>query len=147
MMGFDSAKECLEANFFSTDTYLDKTRRQQFLDKLQKNGRVKNFEIEARRLDGSSMWMAISAKIFPERGWIEGAIRDITAEKLLTQAEMKILTEILAGKSNKLIAMRSGRSVRTIEDHRASIMCKLEVDNVVDLTLKALQCGIAPNDE
>jgi DNA-binding NarL/FixJ family response regulator len=44
----------------------------------------------------------------------------------------------MQGMSNKEIAYKSGRSVRTIEDHRSSIMRKLGVDNIVDLTQKAL---------
>ena len=72
---------------------------------------------------------------------------DITPTKLLTRTEMEILTKILSGKSNKLIALRSGRSVRTIEDHRANVMRKLGVDNIVDLTRKALQYDITPDDE
>ncbi|MEN8127972.1 MAG: PAS domain S-box protein [Planctomycetota bacterium] len=147
MIGFDSVEDCLGANFFSTDTYLDKNRRQVFLETLKKHKRVKDFEIEGNRLDGTKMWVAVTAEIFPEQGWIEGVIRDITVEKILTRREMEILKILLTGKSNKEIAYYLGRSVRTVEDHRSHIMQKLEVDNIVDLTRKAFEYEITPDGE
>jgi PAS domain S-box-containing protein len=146
LRGYDSIEECL-ASHSSTDHYVDKDRRQQLLDKLQKNKRVENFPAQVRRKDKSTMWISISAEIFPEQGYLEGVLTDITASKILTEMEMKILRIILAGKSNKEIAYSLGRSIRTVEDHRAHIMQKLGVDNIVDLTRKALEQGITPDGE
>ncbi len=146
MFGYDSIEACIE-NRHSTDCYVDKNRRKELLDKLQKDKQVKNFPVQARDKDGTTMWILITAEIFPEQGYLEGAIADITATKLLTQTEIKILKIILAGKSNKEIAYGLGRSTRTIEDHRSHIMHKLGVDNVVDLTIKALKYGITPDGE
>jgi FixJ family two-component response regulator len=53
--------------------------------------------------------------------------------KVLTKTEMRILRLILDGKSNKEIARLRHRPVRTIEDQRSRIMCKIGVDNLVDL--------------
>ena len=51
----------------------------------------------------------------------------------LTRAEKKILQLVIDGKSNKEISILLHRSARTIEVHRAHIMHKLGVDNLVDL--------------
>jgi DNA-binding NarL/FixJ family response regulator len=45
----------------------------------------------------------------------------------------EVLTLILHGKSNKEIAQLTHRSIRTIEDHRANIMRKMGVGNLVEL--------------
>jgi len=55
----------------------------------------------------------------------------------LTRTEKKVLSFLLDGSSNKEIARRLSRSVRTIEDHRAHIMRKLGVENIVDLVRAA----------
>jgi two-component system response regulator FixJ len=55
------------------------------------------------------------------------------ARQVLTRTEAKVLRLILDGKNNAEIARRMSRSPRTIEDHRAHIMHKLGVDNLVDL--------------
>jgi PAS domain S-box-containing protein len=146
MHGYESVEECIQKHH-GTDHYVDKNRRKQLLEQLGKNKRVEDFEYLINRADGKRAWLSLSAEIFPEKGWIEGVITDITASKLLTPTEMKILKILLTGKSNKEIAYRLDRSVRTIEDHRANIMRKLDVDNIVDLTRKALEYGIKPDGE
>lgn len=122
-----------------TDYYVDQKRRQQFIEALKNNQSVQHFEVELKRSCGTTFWASISAKIFPEERFIEGAIYDITAKKLLTKTERKVLQILLQGKSNKEIAKVLGRSVRTIEDHRAHIMQKLDVDNVFDLAKITLE--------
>jgi FixJ family two-component response regulator len=54
----------------------------------------------------------------------------------MTEAEQEILKYIAQGKSNKVIALELGRSVRTIEVHRSHIMKKLQVENSTDLLRK-----------
>ena len=53
--------------------------------------------------------------------------------EVLTKTELKVLKLILEGKSNSEMAKLLCRSHRTIEDHRANILRKLGVDNLVDL--------------
>jgi two-component system response regulator FixJ len=60
----------------------------------------------------------------------------------LTRAEKKILQLVILGKSNKEIATLLHRSSRTIEVHRAHIMHKLGVDNLVDLVKRVAVMGL-----
>ena len=97
-----------------------------------------HFEAELKVPEGGTKWISISAEIFEEQNYLEGSLTDITAMKDLTKVEKTILHHLMQGKSNKEIAFELERSVRTVEDHRANIMRKLDVDNIVDLTQKAL---------
>jgi DNA-binding CsgD family transcriptional regulator len=56
----------------------------------------------------------------------------------LTRIQRRVLTLILAGLTNKQIARRLYRSVRTVEDHRYRIMRKVGAENAVDLVRKVL---------
>ena len=67
---------------------------------------------------------------------------NLRATKLLTRTEVKVLSFILDGKSNKEIANTMHRSVRTIEVHRSHIMHKFDVDNLVDLVKRAAEMGL-----
>lgn len=122
-----------------TDYYVNPARRQAFIDTLMEKKRVNNFEIELKKTDGTTFWTSFSAEVFPEKGYIEGALYDITLEKVLTGAEQNVLTLLMEGKSNKEIAKELRRSVRTIEDHRSHIMHKLGVDNPFDLAKKVME--------
>ena len=60
----------------------------------------------------------------------------------LTRAEKRILQLVIQGKSNKQISNLLHRSARTIEVHRAHIMHKLGVDNLVDLIKRVASMGL-----
>ena len=60
----------------------------------------------------------------------------------LTRTEKKILQLVIDGKSNKEIAFMLHRSARTIEVHRANLMHKLGVDNLVDLVKRVASMGL-----
>ena len=65
----------------------------------------------------------------------------------LTRAETKILQLVIDGGSNKEIAIMLHRSARTIEVHRAHIMHKLGVDNLVDLVKRVASMGLVDLQE
>jgi two-component system response regulator FixJ len=63
---------------------------------------------------------------------------DSNAPRNLTTTEKKVLKVILDGRGNKGIARKIGCAVRTVEFHRSNIYHKFRVDNVVELTKKAM---------
>ena len=67
----------------------------------------------------------------------------------LTRTEAKVLKLIINGKSNRWIAKLLKRSMRTVEVHRAHLMRKLGVDNLVELIKRAVAMGLVevPTEE
>lgn len=65
----------------------------------------------------------------------------------LTRTEKKILQLVINGMSNKEISSLLHRSPRTIEVHRAHIMHKLGVDNLVDLVKRVASMGLVDLNE
>jgi FixJ family two-component response regulator len=57
----------------------------------------------------------------------------------LTTREREVFDRIVAGQSNKAIAIDLGISVRTVESHRARLMDKLKAKTLVDLVLLAVE--------
>jgi two-component system response regulator FixJ len=62
--------------------------------------------------------------------------------KSLTKTQLRILSLVLDGKSNREMASLLHRSTRTIEFHRTRIMRKLGVKNVVGLVKRATMMGL-----
>jgi two-component system, LuxR family, response regulator FixJ len=60
---------------------------------------------------------------------------------LLSPPEKEVLRLVLQGKANKNIAAKLGISARTVEDRRARIMHKLQVESVPELVSFAIQGG------
>jgi FixJ family two-component response regulator len=68
-----------------------------------------------------------------------GAIRARLA--LLTRQEREVFEQVVYGTANKTIAAALGISQRAVEDRRARLMRKLEVDNLADLVRLAIDAG------
>jgi DNA-binding NarL/FixJ family response regulator len=69
-------------------------------------------------------------------------VNNIGINKPLTKREIQILRSILAGKTNKQIALMLSRSCRTIEYHRNRLMRKLDVHNTAELVKRVVALGI-----
>ena len=93
MMGYDSVTSFLE-EYITSEHYIDLTRRKILMNKLQADGKVDNYEIEMERRDGSTINIALSATIYPEYGYTEGVIIDITARKK-AQSQLEEVYEIM----------------------------------------------------
>jgi RNA polymerase sigma factor (sigma-70 family) len=63
----------------------------------------------------------------------------------LTPREREVLALVATGNTNREIAARLGISPRTVESHRESLMKKLALRTVADLTRFALQAGLLPS--
>jgi DNA-binding NarL/FixJ family response regulator len=62
----------------------------------------------------------------------------------LTSRERQVLLGIVGGRTNKQIAADLGISHRTVETHRESLMRKLQIRTVAELTRFAIESGIMP---
>jgi DNA-binding NarL/FixJ family response regulator len=62
----------------------------------------------------------------------------------LTGREREVLLGIARGRTNKEIAAELGISHRTVETHRESLMRKLQIRTVAELTRFAISAGIVP---
>lgn len=69
-------------------------------------------------------------------------VDNIGIKEPLTKREIQILRSILAGRTNKQIAMMLSRSRRTIEYHRNRLMRKLNAHNTVELVKRAVALGL-----
>ncbi|MCB9426198.1 MAG: response regulator transcription factor [Flavobacteriales bacterium] len=70
------------------------------------------------------------------------ASKTIIDDIVITKREREILSELLAGKSNKEIAESLAISKRTAEVHRFNLMKKLDVKNLIELSNRATELGL-----
>lgn len=73
-----------------------------------------------------------------------GRDRDIAARRLaaLSPREIEVLKCLVDGKSSKMIAQDMKLSIKTIENHRASMLRKSEAANIAELVRLAMQANI-----
>lgn len=61
----------------------------------------------------------------------------------LTPREHDVLRHLIAGNPNKIIAFELGISARTVENHRARLMVKMQADSLAELVRISLEAGVA----
>lgn len=92
MFGYSNREEFI-AEFIASQYYVDNGIREKYLNELNEKGFVQNFEARFYKKDKSIFWARYSAKIYPDKGWIEGVAEDITelkkAELALIESEQK----------------------------------------------------------
>jgi PAS domain S-box-containing protein len=79
--GYRSREECIR-NYVVSDHYVDPGTRERLLEEIQRTGEVRNFEARLSKKDGTLFWSRFSARSYPEKGYMEGVVVDITEEKL-----------------------------------------------------------------
>jgi two-component system, LuxR family, response regulator FixJ len=70
----------------------------------------------------------------------------LTRLALLTPPERQVLELVISGYPNKTIASKLGVSRRAVEDRRARLMEKLEVDSLPELVRLATDAGLRPGE-
>ncbi|MBN1196674.1 MAG: PAS domain S-box protein [Candidatus Aminicenantes bacterium] len=89
MFGYDS-REKFVSEYRTVGNYVDAGTREKMLEQIRENGHIHNFEARFYRRDRSVFWARYSARLYPDKGWIEGVAEDITEYK---QAEISLQKE------------------------------------------------------
>ncbi|MFH2067329.1 MAG: PAS domain S-box protein [Pseudomonadota bacterium] len=89
MAGYSNVEDCM-ADFNPRDAWADPQGRNELLKIIQKKGFVNDYETKIIRKDGIQIWILFSATVFPEQGFLEGSIVEITDRK---QAEKALIAE------------------------------------------------------
>ncbi len=79
-------REAIIRNFMATDRYVDAGTRERMLEELNRTGEVRNLEARMTRADGGIVWFRYSARLYREKGYLEGVAIDITEQKEAEEA-------------------------------------------------------------
>ena len=91
MIGFHSPREVIESTTdIATQLYVQADDRQKFIQQIERQGKVTNFEFKFRHANGSERWLSISCHAVYEASdqlfYYEGVAVDITARKEMEAA-------------------------------------------------------------
>jgi len=94
LFGYGS-REAMISHFIGAEQYLQPQTREFMLQNFAQQELV-NFEACYARQDGSPVWVLFSARMYPELGYLEGVVTDITARKQ-TEERLKRQEHLLRG--------------------------------------------------
>ena len=98
--------------------------------------------IEAIRKGAIYVSAIIADEVSEDFSYLTKGNRHLSSN-LLSKRETEVLKLIAEGKSNKEIADLLYISIRTVENHRANIQKKLDLNNTAELVRYAIQRGIS----
>ncbi len=104
MLGYTSREEMIR-DFIAQDRYADPGDREAMVAELKSTGEVKNFETRFTRNDGSIIWIRFSARLHPDKGYLEGIATDITEQKHAQEEVLKHqnhLEELVEARTHEL---------------------------------------------
>jgi PAS domain S-box-containing protein len=107
IMGYDSPDQFYKS-FKTTEHYADPERRRELLRLLKENGRVDGFEILSIRPDGTHTDIAVSAIIYPEHGYIEGCVIDMTEKKQAAREKERLRAKLQQAQKMEAIGTLAG---------------------------------------
>ena len=101
LLGYDKSSG-FTSIFVPLKTYVDPQQREQLIERLYREKEVREFEYQGKRLDGEIRSFLLNAIITPEKGYIEGAILDITERRKSDELIRKLaMTDPLTGLANR----------------------------------------------
>lgn len=84
--GYDTREEFLR-EYYTVPNWFDPADRDRMYEEFAAGGgALRGFETRFKRKDGSPVWVRVSARMFPEKGYIQGVLVGIDDEKNATQA-------------------------------------------------------------
>ena len=92
LYGYESAAAAIaDLQDVAHQLYVDANLRQEYVDRIQRDGRVQGFEYQIRRCDGVQLWLSENSQaVYDDRGtllYYEGIVEDITARKLAEEQQ------------------------------------------------------------
>lgn len=123
--GYDSPAELMESlHDIEKQVYVDSRRRTEFMQQVEKTGKVTNFESQIYKKDGTVIWISENARsVFSNSGEVlfyEGTVEDITERKLQeAKIEFQATHDSLTGLPNRtLLYDRMEQAVLKAQRHR-----------------------------
>jgi two-component system response regulator FixJ len=87
------------------------------------------------------------ALVEQSRAWLSGNSQICAAISGLSKRQRQVLTGIIRGRANKVIAWELGLSVRTVEAYRGQLIERLGARNTADAIRLALDAGFDRSEE
>ncbi len=144
ILGYESRLELIN-KLSITNFWPGPEVRQAFLDNWRPEGEIKDIELKLRRLDGSEFWARISARADWNKGYIEGALVDITDRKRSEEQIIKLSQAVEQSPVTVVLTDLEG-NIEYI-NQKFTDLTGYSRDEVLGKNPRILKSGLTPEEE
>jgi len=101
MFGYATPDEMME-EYQAPKHHVNIEDRPRLIDILERDGEVKNFIAPLYRKDGKVRWFEYSGTLYPDKGYLEGVVTDVT-ERHETQLELRLAASVFDGTAEGIL--------------------------------------------
>lgn len=136
--GYDSPQELISAlTSIEQQLYVDPRRRQEFVQMLQEEGAVVEFESQVYRRDGSVIWISENARaVHDDAGnllYYEGTVEDITSRKE---------TEAALQRANEELEQRVARRTAALTESNQRLLAEIRERHRIEEALRSSEAEL-----
>ena len=110
IFGYESVDEIMKIH--PSDLYQNPVERERFIEKIHKDGYVKDEELKLQKKDRTPIFCSVTAKVqYSENGrikWIDGVMEDITERKQAEEERGKLEAQLLQAQKMEAIGQLAG---------------------------------------
>ena len=141
MSGLDLQKQLMEAKSNFPIIFITGHGDVPMAVEAMKRGAVEFIQKPFRDQDLLDAIQGALESINKDKGWIDERQDTLKRIESLTEREKEVLNWVVDGHPNKVIAMELGISQRTVENHRAHLMEKMNARTTANLIKRVLQAS------
>lgn len=107
IFGYDQV-DAFTHEYILSENYVDPQRREKILGEIMRKGILNNREVQFYRKDGSKAWVRFDTQIFPDKGYMEDVIIDITQEKIAQDESRRLERQLIEAQKYEALGTLTG---------------------------------------
>ena len=107
IFGYDDVSTFID-DYVLSEHYVDPEVRPRIIREIREKGVLNNRELQFYRRDGSTAWVRFDTRIFPDKGYMEDVIIDITQEKKAQEESRRLERQLIQAQKFEALGTLTG---------------------------------------
>ncbi len=107
IFGYEDILEFIE-EYVLSEHYVDKNQRDLFLKELECFGAITNKETAFYKKDGEIIWVRFDTRIYPDKGYMEDVVIDLTEQKKAMETQQKLQAQLQQARKMEAVGRLAG---------------------------------------
>ncbi len=131
MLGYDSPEQLMQEVTDVTEIYADPEQRRNVLQRLRTEGQIPTIDVEMRRRDGSTAWVAMSLQVVRDANgviqYVEGVGEDVTDRRVAKEQSDHLQRQLFQAQKMESLGTLAGGIAHDFNNILAAIVGMIDL--------------------